>query len=35
MQINLMANAERIIGHTLDSYTTKYDSLDEFSSGVL
>ena len=24
---NLMANAEGIIGHTLDSYTTKYDSL--------
>ena len=24
---DLMANAESIIGHTLDSYTTKYDGL--------
>ena len=24
---DLLANAESIIGHTLDSYTTKYDSL--------
>ena len=24
---NLLANAESIIGHTLDSYTTKYDGL--------
>lgn len=24
---DLLANAESIIGHTLDSYTTKYDGL--------
>ena len=26
---DLLANAESIIGHTLDSYTTKYDGLDQ------
>ena len=27
---DLLSNAESIIGHTLDSYTTKYDGLGEF-----
>ena len=32
---DLLANAESIIGHTLDSYTTKYDGSDQFFTGVL
>lgn len=29
---DLLANAESIIGHTLDSYTAKYDGLIQFTS---
>lgn len=32
---DLMANAESIIGHTLDSYTTKYDGLISSSRNVM
>ena len=32
---DLLANAESIIGHTLNSYTSKYDSLVNIPSGVL
>lgn len=32
---DLLANAESIIGHTLNSYTSKYDSLGNIPSGML